>query len=457
MGFVVNVNEVGEAPHADRSAKGQSRRADSPVRQTGNEPSGEPGWQAVAMASEHAPPVEFTAEYIDAHSVDAFTPYADFLDGREPYASIRRANPWLRPPRPGEELEWGAGWYYDTTVGREHPYWKDKGLPEATKDIRQMRRDLHRWGYCLIEDGLSSEQVATMRRRLEEQAEGERIAGVANMTAAFQIVWALVNKGDCFTGCVEMDPAAVQAGPVVERLMDETLGSGWYSYSFVSNIAFPGCHPQALHQDQGAIHPFQTPEAPVLLNTLYVMQDVDDHNGGTLFIPGSHRTISKAGSGGEVGELPPAINLEAKAGTLLVFDGRMLHGTGVNHSDEWRYVMTQSNVKPWLRQQENWILSVRPEVIEAASPKLLDRMGFQATATWALAEGHGTYGSGRPGDPNGDLAPLRLAADRGDYRRIGELTPELAQQLGPDAFTLQAVRADARARSGNEPPKGKLG
>jgi hypothetical protein len=39
--------------------------------------------------------------------------------------------------------------------------------------------------------------------------------------------------------------------------------------------------------------------------------------------------------------------------------------------------------------QENWMLSVRPEVLRAASPKLLQRMGFQATTGGQTTEGHG--------------------------------------------------------------------
>ena len=61
----------------------------------------------------------------------------------------------------------------------------------------------------------------------------------------------------------------------------------------------------------------------------------------------------------DVPALPPAINIEASSGTVVMMDGRLLHGTGVNHTDDWRYIMTQSNVKPWMRQQENWTLSAR--------------------------------------------------------------------------------------------------
>ena len=97
---------------------------------------------------------------------------------------------------------------------------------------------------------------------------------------------------------------------------------------------------------------------------MYIPQDINEKNGGTLVIPGSHRILIEAGSGGKVGKLPPAINLEAKAGTVMLFDGRMLHGTGVNRTDKQRFVATMSNVKAWTRTQENWVISVAPDVLE---------------------------------------------------------------------------------------------
>ena len=61
-------------------------------------------------------PHEFTAEAISAASTDAFRPYNDFLQSGEPYVSIYLNNQWLTPPKDNEELEWGKGWYYDTTL-----------------------------------------------------------------------------------------------------------------------------------------------------------------------------------------------------------------------------------------------------------------------------------------------------------------------------------------------------
>jgi len=392
-------------------------------------------------------PVEFTPEEVEARSPLDKQLYTAFLKSGQPFKSMLENNPWLSPPDTRKPLEWGTGRYWDTTVARKHEYWKNFDLPMASKDIDQLRRDFREWGFCLIEDGMSKEQCDNFRKRLWEQAEGERLAGMAQPTPSGQYVNTLVNKGDCFMKCIEQNPEAVQAGPLIEQLMDETLGKGWICHSFLSNGADPGGYPQGLHIDQGPLLPWLTEEAPALVNTMYIPQDIDEVNGGTLVIPGSHKELIKAGSGGEIGELPPAINLEAKAGTIMVFDGRLLHGAGVNRSEERRFVATMSNVKSWMRSQENWVLSISPEVLKTASPKLLHRMGFQALVYGGTVEGFGLGARGRIGDHWGSLKQFRQALDRGEYSRVGELSAGSTEEELTRAYTLRAAMESARSSS----------
>ena len=386
-------------------------------------------------------PEEFTVEGVAAASVDAVVPHAAWLHSGEPYVSIFSHNTWLLPPQAGAELEWGAGWYYDTTVARRHEYWRDIELPAPTKDLHQLRRDLHRWGYCLIEEGLSAPQCAAIRARVADQAAAERALGIAYLVESQQHVWSLVNKGEVFVGLLDHDPAAVQAGLVIERVLDEWLGKGWNHFSLLANISYPGCYPQPMHQDQTWIAPIHTHEAPVLVNTMYVLQDVDEHNGGTLLVPGSHRANGGPGEG-LYGALPRPINLEAPAGTVLMFDGRLLHGGAVNHSDDYRYVLTNSVVKPWARQQENFLLGVKPEVLATASDRLLARLGLQSSITTNLVEGFGYRGNGRPGDRNGSLAAVRRLIDERGHRHVGELSMATIGDVDLDELTLVQLQRE---------------
>jgi ectoine hydroxylase-related dioxygenase (phytanoyl-CoA dioxygenase family) len=389
-------------------------------------------------------PAEFTPEYVSAHSPKEELLYHDFLSCGEPYRSMRQNNPWLAPPDLTRPLEWGAGRYWDTTVARKHPYWSKYDLPRPSKQIGQLREDIREWGYCLIEDAMSAEQCKVFYDRLWQQAEGEKAAKVYLKNPAGQMVNTLVNKGECFALCIEQNPKAVQAGPVIEQIMNETLGMSWICHSFVAIGADPGGYPQHLHMDQGPLSPWMTVEAPALFNTMYIPQDMDELNGGTLLIPGSHKIMSAAGSGGKVGVLPPAINLEARAGTVMLFDGRLLHGAGANRSSKRRFAAVMSNVKVWMRTQENWVVSVAPEVLAAASPKLRQRMGLQAYTSGSTIEGFGMGGTGRAGDVGGDISLFREAYDRGEYTRVGPLGLDSAPEELAKPYTIKAAIAKLR-------------
>ena len=388
-------------------------------------------------------PTEFSEKAIVATLDSAATPYRDFVHSREPYQSLYEANPNMLPPKTGEHLLWGEGKYYDTTVARKHAYWKDLSLPKPEKDIAQLRQDFHEWGYCLVEDGLSVEQNQLVYQRVVDQADAERELGIAYLSEAQQHVWSLVNKGDVFNRCMTHDTDAIQAGLLIEQLLDEMLGSGWHHLSYIANISFPGCHPQGMHQDQGLVGAYKFLDAPVLVNTVYVLQDVDEVNGGTLVIPGSHRRYIEGN--GTFGKLPPPINLEAPAGTVMLMDGRVLHGGAVNRSDDLRYIITNSVVRPFIRQQESFHLTIRPEILANASEKFLWRCGFQANAQRSMVEGFGYYGTGRLGDESSAIVNARIAMDAGEYQRVGELSPGVPPNETPTLKAIQQQHETQRA------------
>lgn len=400
---------------------------------------------------------EFEDDYVAARSEPDAQIYRDEVHSQEPMASVLENNPQIYFVQQRRGKDWGRwefrkGAYYDTTTGAKHPAWQDHDLPRPTKEIAQLRQDLARWGYCVIEEAIVPGKVEILRERVLAQAEGERLAGVAFKTMSGQNVHTCINKGACFADLIEQARDTVQAAAVVEQLMDEALGADWICTSLIAAISIEGGAPQALHQDQAGIHPDS--RSPMSVNILTPLTDVDETNGGTLIIPGSHRILSNAvRERRPVGKLPPAINIEARAGSVVLTDGRLLHGTGINHTDRPRIVMLSNMQKSWLRQQENWMLSVAPEVLDRASPKLLQRMGYQATLLAGTNEGHGFAASGRVGEAAGALAGFRRAADRGEYLRVGVLGPDSDEAELQAPYTVRQIVSDARAAAKSGPKR----
>jgi hypothetical protein len=128
----------------------------------------------------------------------------------------------------------------------------------------------------------------------------------------------------------------------------------------------------------------------------------------------------------------------------MLMNGPVLHGGAVNHSEDLRYIITNSAVRPFIRQPESFHLTVRPEVLRNASEKFLWRCGLQATATRSMVEGYGYFGSGKVGDPNGALVNARLAMDEGSYERIGPLSLQNLEGQAPSLQVRQRTHEPAR-------------
>jgi ectoine hydroxylase-related dioxygenase (phytanoyl-CoA dioxygenase family) len=397
---------------------------------------------------------EFDPEYISSKSSSKKQMYSKELSYKDPMPSVLDDNPEIYFVPPKRSKEWGEwefipGSYYDTTTGAKHPHWQGTDLPVATKDIDRLRSDMVNWGYCMIEDAVNEEQINRIKQRVLDQAEGERRAGIAQKTPRGQNINCCVNKGRCFEALIEQDPSVVQGGPLIEQLVTEALGKHWISTSLIAAISLKGGVPQALHQDQDLALESKT---PLTINLLTAVTHLDEKTGGTLVIPGSHKTLTDAlRQGTPVGKLPPAINIEAKPGTTIITDGRLLHGTGINFTDSPRIVMLNGMQHPLIRQQENWMLSVRPEVLERASPKLLQRMGYQATNAAQTNEGHGFGARGLMDELAGAIKDFRIAADRGEYVRVGELGPDSTSEELNAPFTLRDVVGKARAGGQSAP------
>lgn len=367
-------------------------------------------------------------------------PWQPLVRTFEPYASLLRPNfhtgaktglgvqeadlhALKDSPTPGLDLN-DQDLYYNTERDEE-AYWKGTNLPVPTKDPAQMRRDLMKWGYCLVAEALSPAQLDAIRTRIYEQADGERLAGVASLGASMprpgeqvsttQLVHSLLNKGDIFRRLLEFEAEVTQGGKMIEQMLVDVLGDNFLISTFLSLITEPGNIPQNLHQDQvlmvrwfafasvgrgmgwevgiprkntaltlspaffrsNRVQPYQTPQGPVSCNTMYFLDDFNRTTGSTLVIPGSHLLMPKSIPMKE--PLPPPVNVVGPAGTCLIFEGRLIHGTGVNKGTSRRAALIMDSRMPFMRPQELFPLSLAPDVMMRLSPKSLARLGFRPT------------------------------------------------------------------------------
>ena len=84
---------------------------------------------------------QFSQEYIEKNTPKKDMLFKSFLDSQEPYTSIFKNNPWLAPPNFKKPLSKKKVHYWNTTVGRKHPYWKTKKLVGNGRSLRFYNRD----------------------------------------------------------------------------------------------------------------------------------------------------------------------------------------------------------------------------------------------------------------------------------------------------------------------------
>lgn len=322
-----------------------------------------------------------------------------------------------------------------------------------TRDLAQARQDLTELGYCIVEQALSEEETAIVRTRLEEQARAENECGLAfrdggpnqrfvgedgkpvdnPFTEAAggvnQRLWNLVGKGKCFRDLV--------IHSLTDELVGHVLGPGFILSTHSANIAHPGGVRMGLHTDQwwmpqpvrpdadyvrpseitrrprpGFVHPDPALgiAPPVVCNTMWMLSEFSAQNGATELVPGSH--LSGAHPDPQDQSDYEIVQPEAPAGSLMVFDGRLWHGTGANTSDGPRLGVLVTFCAPQFRQQENQTLALDPDLWDELPQKLKERLGFKVWNAYGRIESS----AASMVEPNprriGELKPGKLGSEK---------------------------------------------
>ncbi len=117
---------------------------------------------------------------------------------------------------------------------------------------------------------------------------------------------------------------------------------------------------------------------PAGMNILWFLDDISDANGGTRVFPGSH--LVNVGPD-NIFVSDGTVSVEGPAGTALVFDTRLWHGTGANQTDANRHVLISLFYRAWMRPQINPFTSVHPDVAATFDERLKVLHGYRCTST----------------------------------------------------------------------------
>ena len=271
-------------------------------------------------------------------------------------------------------------------------------LPKPSADAAQLEADFVRWGYCLVEDAMSPEQVQRQIERLVQQAEAERQLDAAMMTSAggkAQLVNNLVLKGAVFRDAVEFKESAAQRGPLVDRLLAKIMGEGFGLGCAHGSIVHQGGGLQELHIDQGGM-PLPYPPYPFGSLIIWCYTEFSLAAGGTYIVPASHRAASGATQFHPGADLVPFVDGEpglvavcAPPGTCILTDTRVLHCGGRRTAPGTRYAMRCHYNRHFMRalhEQASANLHVPDDVYALLSPRLKQMMSITANNHQPIGE-----------------------------------------------------------------------
>jgi ectoine hydroxylase-related dioxygenase (phytanoyl-CoA dioxygenase family) len=235
-------------------------------------------------------------------------------------------------------------------------------MPGATSTGRDVAQRLTDDGYVVVSGLLAADELQAARADLGRVLETTPTGRNAFEGRATQRVYALFAKTRTF------DRAAVH--PLLLEVLDQVLGH--YQLSAPVGIRIgPGEAAQVLHRDD-SVYPLPQPGPPVVVNTMWPLDEFTERNGATRFIPGSHRWEP----GRRPGPDDPVRTATLSPGEVMFYLGSLWHGGGANRTARPRLGVILEYVAAWLRPQENHCLAVPRDVVRQLPERLQELLGY---------------------------------------------------------------------------------
>lgn len=204
------------------------------------------------------------------------------------------------------------------------------GVSEANLTDEE-RRCLDEDGFVVLENVAAPEVVEQMRESIFGVIERVRQSGPTEGERAQcyfvddeTLIKDLLNKGPIFLLAI--------SHPRVLAAVDHVLKSDLKLSYMHMRMPVVGRGHQNLHIDtyeDDLVHPIH-----YFANSIWLLCDFNRSNGATRFVPGSHRwgTLPRETIDDLRADHPDQVVVEAKAGSVIVFDGHIWHG-GTDNAD----------------------------------------------------------------------------------------------------------------------------
>lgn len=212
-------------------------------------------------------------------------------------------------------------------------------------------------GFYVMHDVVTEEEAERIRQSVWETAAGRKSGAASESVAPSRR--SLPSSVDFQAGLISKDQSFAEhlANPkilgVAEALFGEHVRVSFTS-AIINNPGNPrsGWHADWPFNQEVAGHiPTPYPDMVAHLTTIWMWSPFSEETGGTLIVPGSHRSDNNpTGENGvdPMAPYPTELNATGGAGSVLLFDSRCWHATATNTSDEPRVGLAVRYAPWWL-------------------------------------------------------------------------------------------------------------
>jgi hypothetical protein len=251
--------------------------------------------------------------------------------------------------------------YSQTDVARKYRSTAGSQQQVDPKLVDRDLADVERVGFVVIENLIPREKLDAIKA--DVMARFVHDSGRNNFEGfATQRLYSVIEKTYVCNELVDH--------PRILALLDRILEPNYLlSQLQVINI-LPGEAAQPLHHDD-SFYQVARPRPALGAATIFAIDDFTADNGATVTVPGSHLWDRRAPREGD-----PVVPTVMPAGSVVFFVGTLWHGGGANRTSRGRLCVTAQYCAPWVRQQENFSLSISRERVKQCSEHIQRMLGY---------------------------------------------------------------------------------
>ncbi|NKC01620.1 MAG: phytanoyl-CoA dioxygenase family protein [Pseudomonadales bacterium] len=219
-------------------------------------------------------------------------------------------------------------------------------------------------GYTVIEQLIPEQLVQRIRSELDPYLQKKKMGRNNFEGEHSERVYALLAKSHAMAEIIEHE--------TILAILDRLLPNNYLLSAALAINVHPGETPQPFHIDDGAGGlGLPRPRQAYGISTIWAFDDFTADNGATEVVPGSHHwPDDREPQESEI------VKVTMPAGSVVVFQGTLLHRGGANNSQDIRLGITPQYCAPGLRQIENMVLAVPPEKARYYSDKIQNMLGY---------------------------------------------------------------------------------